>query len=120
MNELVSIVTPTYNCGKYIEATIRSIQAQTYQNWEMIIVDDCSTDNTAEVVAKCKDKRLLYYRLSANSGPAIARTKAMELAKGDYIAFCDSDDLWVEDKLLKQIAFMKKIPIITRLKVKVN
>lgn len=108
MNELVSIITPTYNCGRYIEETIKSILDQTYFNWEMIIVDDCSTDNTQEVVSKYIDERIQYYRLDVNSGPAFARTKAMELAKGDYIAFCDSDDLWVKDKLSKQIVFMKQ------------
>jgi len=108
--KLVSIITPTYNCGKYISQTIESILKQTYRNWEMIIVDDCSSDDTKEIVEKykCKDKRINYYLLAQNSGPAIARNKAMEIAAGSYMAFCDSDDIWVYDKLEKQINWMEK------------
>ena len=98
---LVSVITPTYNCAKFIGETIESVQAQTYQQWEMIIVDDCSTDNTKEIVDK-------YFCLKNNSGAAVARTKAMELANGEYMAFLDSDDIWTEEKLKKQLAFMKK------------
>lgn len=109
MNELVSIITPTYNCAKFIGETIESVLSQTYTNWEMIIVDDCSTDNTEEVVNKYskKDKRIQYYRLENNSGAAIARTKAMELSNGKYMAFLDSDDLWYPNKLEYQIKYMK-------------
>lgn len=110
MGDLVSIITPTYNCGKYIAETIESVIKQTYSNWEMIIVDDCSTDNTKEIVERYikKDKRIKYYLLKKNSGAAIARTKAMELATGSYMAFLDSDDLWAENKLEMQLSFMKK------------
>lgn len=89
MLDKVSIITPTYNCGKYIGETIESVLKQTYKNWEMIIIDDCSTDNTMDIVEEyCKnDKRIKYYRLEANSGAAVARTKAMELATGKYFAF---------------------------------
>jgi glycosyltransferase involved in cell wall biosynthesis len=109
MLDKVSIITPTYNCGKYIGETIESVLKQTYKNWEMIIIDDCSTDNTMDIVEEyCKnDKRIKYYRLEANSGAAVARTKAMELATGKYFAFLDSDDLWMPDKLEKQIMYMK-------------
>jgi len=109
MEGLVSIITPTYNCGKFIGQTIESVLNQSYQNWEMIIVDDCSTDNTKEIVEKYvkQDKRIKYYVLEVNSGAAVARTKAMQLASGEYIAFLDSDDLWMPDKLEKQILFMK-------------
>ena len=109
MEDLVSIIIPTYNCGKFIGETIESALKQTYKNWEMIIVDDCSKDNTNEVVEKYskEDSRIKYYALSKNSGAAIARTKAMEIASGKYMAFLDSDDLWVKDKLQKQITFMK-------------
>lgn len=105
---LVSVITPTYNCGKFISETIESIKAQSYTNWEMIIVDDCSTDNTADIVLKYaeEDARIKYYRLDKNSGAAVARTTAMEIANGEYMAFCDSDDLWTEDKLKKQLEFM--------------
>lgn len=107
---LVSVITPTYNCAQYIGETIESIQAQIYSNWEMIIVDDYSSDNTSEIVARYskEDSRIKYYCLSENSGAAVARTKAMALANGEYMAFCDSDDLWFPDKLKKQIAFMKQ------------
>lgn len=107
---LVSVITPTYNCASFIGETIENIQTQTYQHWEMIIVDDCSKDNTKEVVKKYseEDKRIKYYCLEKNSGAAVARTKAMDLAEGEYMAFCDSDDLWMANKLEKQIKFMKK------------
>ena len=110
MEELVSIITPTYNCGKFIGETIESVLKQSYQNWEMVIVDDCSKDNTKEVVEKYieKDKRIKYHLLDINSGAAVARTRAMELAKGKYMAFLDSDNLWSTDKLERQIDFMKK------------
>lgn len=105
---LVSIVTPTYNCGRFIAETIDSVLGQTYQNWEMLIVDDCSTDNTAEVVEGYvkNDSRIKYYRLDKNSGAAIARNKALSLAKGGWIAFLDSDDLWLPAKLERQLKFM--------------
>lgn len=110
---LVSIITPTYNCATFIGETIESVQAQTYQNWEMIIVDDCSTDNTREIVERYteKDNRIKYFCLQNNSGAAIARTKSMELANGEYMAFLDSDDIWMKDKLEKQISFMRKYDI---------
>lgn len=108
-NGMVSVITPTYNCGRFIGETIESVIAQTYSNWEMIIVDDCSVDNTKIVVKQYQnqDSRIKYYCLEKNSGPAVARTKAMELAEGQYIAFIDSDDLWLKDKLTKQIKFMQ-------------
>ena len=107
---LVSIITPTYNCGKFIGETIESVQQQTYTDWEMIIVDDCSTDDTKNVVAKYQeqDERIKYHCLTENIGAAVARTKAMELATGQYMAFLDSDDLWMPDKLEKQLEFMQK------------
>ena len=110
---LVSVITPTYNCAKFIGETIESVQAQTYQQWEMIIVDDCSTDNTKEIADKYikEDSRIKYFCLENNSGAAVARTKAMELAKGEYMAFLDSDDIWPEEKLKKQLAFMKKYDV---------
>lgn len=110
MNELVSVITPTYNCGKFIAQTIESVQSQTYTNWEMIIVDDCSTDNTKSVIAEiaATDDRIKYFCLDKNSGAAVARTKAMELAKGNYMAFLDSDDIWKPQKLEKQLNYMQK------------
>lgn len=107
---LVSIITPTYNCGRFIAETIDSVLAQTYTNWEMIILDDCSTDNTKEIVDAyiARDSRIHYYCLEVNSGAAVARTKAMELAQGEYMAFLDSDDLWSPDKLQCQLDFMRQ------------
>lgn len=109
-SKLVSVIMPTYNCGKFIEETIKTVINQTYKNWELIIVDDCSKDDTEEVVKKfvLKDNRITYFRFDTNQGAAMARTKAMELAKGNYMAFLDSDDLWKNDKLEKQIKFMKE------------
>lgn len=103
---LVSIIMPTYNCGRFIEESIRSVLAQTYTNWELLIVDDCSTDNTKEVVQTYKDERIHYSCNEHNSGAAITRNTALKKAKGHWIAFLDSDDLWEPTKLEKQIAFM--------------
>ena len=110
MDELVSIITPTYNCGKFIARTIDSVLGQSYKNWEMIIVDDCSTDDTKEVVTEYveKDDRIKYHVLEKNSGAAVARTTAMNLANGKYMAFLDSDDIWLPEKLEKQISFMEE------------
>lgn len=107
---LVSIITPTYNCGKFIAETIKSVQNQTYKNFEMIIVDDCSVDDTEAVVKEFSnsDERIKYYKLERNSGASVARTRAMQIADGEYMAFLDSDDLWKEDKLERQLAFMKE------------
>lgn len=105
--DLVSIITPTYNCGNFISETIRSVQAQSYQNWEMIIVDDCSNDNTDEVIADfLNDTRIKYLKNSVNNGAAFCRNYALREAKGKWIAFLDSDDLWTSDKLEKQLKFM--------------
>ena len=106
---LVSIITPSYNCAEYIGETIESVQAQTYKNWEMIIVDDCSSDNSIDVINSYskKDNRIKCYRLPENSGAAVARTEAMRKADGQYMAFLDSDDLWVDTKLEKQLNFMQ-------------
>lgn len=106
--QLVSIITPTYNCAKFIARTLDSVQAQTYKNWEMIIVDDCSQDNTKEIVEEYikNDPRIKYHLLEENSGAAVARTKAMKLANGVYMAFLDSDDIWTSDKLERQIKWM--------------
>lgn len=108
MNELVSIIMPSYNTANFITETIRSVLAQTYTNWELIIVDDCSNDNTDEVVSKfLSDTRIRYIKNEHNSGAAISRNRALRKAKGKWIAFLDSDDLWMQDKLEKQIAFMQ-------------
>ncbi len=108
--ELVSIILPSYNVSDYISTAIDSCLEQTYKNWELIIVDDCSTDNTVSVIKEylLKDSRIRFFRLDKNSGSAVARSKAIELAKGRYIAFLDADDMWFKEKLEKQIEFMQK------------
>lgn len=105
---LVSIIMPSYNTGRFISETIESVLAQSYSNWELIIVDDCSTDNTDDVVVKyLSDDRIRYIKNETNSGAAVSRNRALREAKGKWIAFLDSDDLWEPDKLKKQIAFME-------------
>lgn len=109
MNELVSIIMPSYNTAKFISETIESVLAQTYPNWELIIVDDCSTDDTDAVVCPyLVDDRIRYIKNEKNSGAAVSRNRALREAKGKWVAFLDSDDLWVPEKLEKQISFMKK------------
>lgn len=106
----VSIITPAYNAEKYLCATIESVQKQTCQNWELIIVDDCSTDKTNDIAkgyAK-KDPRIMVIKAPKNGGVAAARNIGLENATGDFIAFVDSDDLWKPEKLEKQLAFMKE------------
>lgn len=107
---LVSIITPVYNGEAYIKETIESVQRQTYTNWEMILIDDASSDHSEEIIRNMaeKDARLRYYKNEFNLGVAESRNRAIELAEGRYIAFLDSDDLWKEEKLKSQIDFMKK------------
>ncbi len=103
---LVSIVMPNYNSEKYVEATIKSVLSQTYQNWELLFIDDCSTDNSLKIVQSFKDDRIKILKNEVNSGAAVSRNYALRMAEGRWIAFLDSDDLWEEEKLSKQIAFM--------------
>lgn len=107
---LVSIIMPAYNCEKFIKAAIESVKSQTYNNWELLIVDDCSTDSTAAIIQKYtnEDERILCLMNKVNSGAAASRNKAIEAAKGQYLAFLDSDDVWKEQKLEKQLCFMKE------------
>lgn len=108
MGGLVSIIMPSYNTAKFISGSIESVLAQTYSDWELIIVDDCSTDNTDEVVKPfLSDSRIKYIKNEKNSGAAVSRNRALREANGKWIAFLDSDDLWIPDKLQKQIAFMQ-------------
>ena len=108
MNKLVSIITPSYNSSKFIEECIDSVISQTFKNWEMIIVDDCSNDNSREIISylSTKDERLKSIFLEENVGAAEARNIAIRQSKGKYIAFLDSDDIWNKNKLEKQITFM--------------
>ncbi|MGA1933010.1 glycosyltransferase family 2 protein [Arcobacter sp. YIC-464] len=108
--DLISIITPSYNSSSFISLTINSVLNQTYQNWEMIIVDDVSPDDANKIIEDyCeKDRRIKLIHLEVNSGPAVARNRAIEESKGRYIAFLDADDLWELEKLEKQIKFMKE------------
>ena len=110
MDNLVSIITPIYNSEKYITETIESIQAQTYTNWELLITDDCSTDQSIDIIKSHQknDNRIRLFLLDKNQGAGVARNNSIKEANGRYIAFCDSDDLWKQDKLAKQIKFMKE------------
>lgn len=110
MDELVSIIVPVYNAEKYIKDTIGTVIQQTYTNWELLLIDDCSKDNSESIIldyAK-KDKRIRYIKLEQNGGAAVARNKGIEEAKGKYICFLDADDKWANEKLDKQLLFMKE------------
>lgn len=102
----VSVVIPTFNRGKVIERSIRSVINQTFQDIEIIIVDDCSTDDTRDIVAGFKDKRIKYICHKQNKGGAVARNTGINAARGEFIAFQDSDDVWVNEKLEKQMQVM--------------
>ena len=104
---LVSIIVPVYNAEIYLRECLDSLINQTYKNIEIIVVDDCSTDNTLKNLKSIKDKRLRIVKLEKNSGACAARNKGIDEAKGKYIAFQDSDDLWHDDKLESQLSFMK-------------
>lgn len=108
--KLVSIITPAYNAVQFIAQTIESVQNQTYSNWEMIIVDDCSRDETVKKVQTyaALDKRICLIKQKHNGGPATARNTALKAANGRYTAFLDSDDLWLPEKLDRQLAFMQQ------------
>jgi glycosyltransferase involved in cell wall biosynthesis len=110
MDDLVSIITPTYNSEKFISATIQSVQNQTYSNWELIIIDDCSTDSTVEIINnKIKsDSRIKLHSITENKGTGVARNHGITTSKGSYISFLDSDDLWKPNKLERQLDFMKE------------
>lgn len=104
--DLVSIITPAFRAASFIGETIKSVIAQTYPNWEMLIAEDCSPDDTREVIRQWAlvEPRVKLVSMERNGGPALARNAALELAKGRWIAFLDSDDLWLPDKLERTIA----------------
>lgn len=109
MNDLVSIIMPNYNSSKYLPETIKSVIAQSYSAWELIIVDDCSTDESVSIIKKyCSiDRRIKFFINERNSGAAFSRNYALSQASGRWIAFLDSDDIWFSEKLAKQIKFME-------------
>lgn len=106
--EKISIITPVYNCEKLIEKTIECVLNQTYKNWEWLLVDDCSPDDSAIIIKKYakNDNRIKYFKLSENSGAAVTRNKALAESTGRFVAYLDADDLWKNDKLEKQVKFM--------------
>lgn len=108
MDNWVSIITPCYNSEKYIADTIKSVLAQTYKNWQWIIVDDNSKDNSVAIIKSFNDKRIIVIESKNNQGAAVARNIALEKAKGRYITFIDSDDLWKENFLEKSLDFLQK------------
>ncbi|KFE97717.1 glycosyl transferase family 2 [Chryseobacterium formosense] len=108
MKDLVSIITPSYNSAEFIEETIQSVLNQTYENWEWIISDDRSEDNTVEIIKKYNDPRIKLQVLEKNGGAGNARNKSLERAQGRYISFLDSDDLWYPEYLETMTCFMQK------------
>jgi len=105
----VDIILPIYNSEKYIEKTINSIISQSYKNWKLIVIDDGSQDLTAEIIKKyLNDKRITLKTLKKNKGVSFCRNLALRYSKSNYVAFIDSDDIWENDKILKQINFMEK------------
>lgn len=109
-SELVSIIMPSYNSSSFVEQSIESILAQTYTNWELLITDDCSSDNTVQVIQRYadNDERIKLNVLNVNSGAGTARNESIKRARGRFIAFCDSDDRWKPEKLERQVDFMLK------------
>lgn len=107
----VSVITPTYNRADFLMTAIESVQAQTFDNWEMLIVDDGSTDDTAELVSSyaTKDSRIRYFR-QPNQGQSVARNRALEHARGEFVCFLDSDNAWIPEKLGSQLAVFRESP----------
>ena len=108
MDKKVSVIIPMYNSEKYINDCLNSVVNQTYSNLEIIVIDDCSTDSSLNLVSNIKDSRIKIVKFAENKGVSSARNKGIELAKGDYICFIDSDDIWVKDKIEKQLEFIVK------------
>lgn len=109
-NSLVTVIIPCFNSEKFISETIQSVQNQTYENWEIILVDDASTDKTISIINEIMtaDNRIQLFKLNSNSGTGIARNFALTKANGRYISFLDADDLWKPQKLEKQIHFLEE------------
>lgn len=107
---LVSVITPVYNAGKYLDRTLNSVFHQTYKNIEIVLVDDQSKDNSAEIIKEYQKMHpeIVYFLQPENKGAGYARNKALELAKGQYVAFLDSDDIWKPEKVEKQVRLLKE------------
>ena len=111
MDDMVSIVTPCYNASFFINESLQSVIAQTYQDWELLVIDDCSTDNSVSIIKQYveQDSRIRYFKTDKPSGsPTLPRNIGIENARGRYIAFLDSDDAWLPDKLERQMAMFDK------------
>lgn len=106
--EMISVIIPTYNRAKTIKRAIDSVLKQTYSNTEIIVIDDCSTDNTLDIIKSYKNDKIRYYKLEQNSGACVARNKGIEIALGSYISFLDSDDEYLKEKLEKQMKILKE------------
>jgi len=108
LKPLVSIITPVFNASRFIKDCITSVKEQTYENWELILVDDCSKDDSVHIINEesADDGRIILVQLDKNGGAAAARNKALDMAKGEYVAFLDSDDIWLPEKLENQVHFM--------------
>ncbi len=107
-NPLVSVIIPVFNAEKTIERAVRSVENQTYKNWELILVDDCSSDNSRDILKSLENKQIHSIHLNRNSGPANTRNAGIKAAKGDFVAFLDADDFWDAEKLEKQLKFMEE------------
>lgn len=107
VNELVSIVVPVYNAEAFLEETIKTVLNQTYTEWELLLVNDCSKDNSKKIAEKYLSDKIKWIDMNKNSGAALTRNKGIELSKGNYVCFLDADDLWEKEKLEKQVKFMR-------------
>ena len=109
-DKLVSVIMPAYNAEKYIKQAIESVVAQTYTNWELIVINDCSTDDTLQIASQCAqaDSRIKVLNNEQNIGVAKTRNRGLDLAKGEWVALLDSDDVWSADKIEKQLALAQK------------
>lgn len=108
-NKTVSVIMPVYNAARFVADTVESAATQTYKDIEIVLVDDCSKDNSAEIIAELQKKfpNIVYHKQEKNQGAAVARNTALNLAKGRYVAFLDSDDLWMPDKIERQLELMQ-------------
>ncbi|MBM6786706.1 glycosyltransferase family 2 protein [Collinsella tanakaei] len=110
MKPLVSVIMPSYNAERHIVEAIKSVQAQTLPDWELLVSDDCSTDSTRTIVAELaeRDDRIRLFEIERNGGAAKARNNSLTHAKGRYVAYLDADDLWYPEKLERQVDFMRE------------
>lgn len=106
--DLVSIIVPVYNAEKFLKETIQTVLQQSYENWELLLVNDCSKDDSKKIASSFLCDKIKWYDMKKNSGAALTRNKGIELSNGRYLCFLDADDIWEKDKLKKQVAFMKK------------